>query len=335
MAEPKAHPQKCEQVAEDGEDRGVTEQAALDSLPECCKAAKDEVSAGRQHIISNPFSDLDKNSSGQHSHSDQDPVLQSGAVSAQNFREHTAVVSTPNEDDAFVTATVSLALSGTQTGSSPCLALPVNVDPDSAMLSSPSQKQGFQDSASAIPVGTAVAQNIRRPQSFVSRSSVLAKSAGSLDQPADSGPRNVCSAAGFKYKVTKKCYTSASAASSTSVSSSTASAADGAFQRAASAFLPVSSASDHDYTAAPGNQREWHQSGTSPDKHLGGAALFGNQTRERQEVAEHIAHMRNVNAVARDDRLNPLERELGVRVRDADGAISLRRAREGWYNALF
>ena len=53
--------------------------------------------------------------------------------------------------------------------------------------------------------------------------------------------------------------------------------------------------------------------------------MFGIATREIQDGA-----LRMRNHVAR--YRCPWEEELGIRVRDEDGAVNLRRAKEGWYN---
>ena len=300
------------------------EQASdLDSMTKETQKQKDKIISAQSH-------------SNQHSGDTHAPHI--GALSPENLREHATVISAPNEDNAGAAITTSVSVSRAQTvsPSSSCFALPVNPGPDPAALSNLPEKRGFQESASvsATQAGSAVARNIKRSESLTPRSSV--PTTASEDQIADPGPRHLSSAASFKHTDAKKHSTPANAAASSAPSESCDTATGDASLRTASASTPILSASNGDYPSAPSNQCQWGQAATNrPDAHFGGAALCGIVTRERLGIAEteHAARMRDVDTVASDYRL--WEQELGIRVRDADGAISLRRARQGWYSAPF
>lgn len=84
-------------------------------------------------------------------------------------------------------------------------------------------------------------------------------------------------------------------------------------------------ASNYQFAPAPGSRLQCR-----PDKHLGGAAFFGIGMRERHDAARmQTVNGQNANIHCGNITISTLERELGISVRGEDGAISLRRAREG------
>ena len=304
-----ANNHKCQPVAEDGENKpAAAEQAPQDTPPECGKADSDPTSAGgsdlasQQIVSSKLLTAPDEKGNSLSASSDHGPEV----LSAQNLRAHAAVVSSPSEVDGGNTVT-SASLSESQPASSlsssrSCFAVPLSstnlISADPAELPDRCQNQGLQDNS--LGISQVSASPASAGKATASAHSVKRDHSFVPRETPGRGPRrNLDFTASFKGTTAEK------------HSPSPANAA----------------ASNYQFAPAPGSRLQCRQ----PAEHLGGAALFGIGMRDRHDAA----HMQTVNADIHSGSsitISTLERELGISVRGEDGAISLRRAREGGCN---
>ena len=308
-----ANDHKCQPVAEDGENKpAAAEHAPQDTPPKCGKAASDPTSAGgsdlasQQIVSSKLLTAPDKKGNSSSASLDHSDGPEPEALSAQNLRAHAAVVSSPSEDDAGNTVT-SASLSESQPASSlssswSCLAVPLSstnlISANPAELPDRCQNQGLQDNS--LGISQVSASPASAGEATASAHSVKRDHSFVPRETPGCGPRrNLDVTASFKGTTAEK------------HSPSPANAA----------------ASDYQFAPAPGSRFQCQQ----PAEHLGGAALFRTGMRERHDAV----HMQTVNADIHSGNsitISTLERELGISVRGKDGAISLRRAREGGCN---